>query len=660
MKQAKLWLAVVLVGAAGMAAGPAEWIEQAKRGELPEAKASWWGFDAADATGALQAAIDSGVQRLVVDNVGKPWIVRPIVLASNQTVVFAKGVVVEAKEGEFKGGTDSLFRIDLKENVELVGEDAILRMRRADYDNPALYKKAEWRHVLCIRSSKNVTVSGLTLALSGGDGIYLGVAKKGVTNENVTIRNVVCDRNYRQGISVISARHLLIENVVMKDTAGTPPAAGIDFEPNLPSEELVDCVMRNCVAESNQGCGYVLYLPNLHRDSAPISIRLENCVSRNGNRTDFAFITGNSEEEAVLGTMDVVNCRFEKAVGSAISIERKPATGAAVRFVDCVVDSPAAEESAVTPIIVRSKAGSRQSVGGIDFGEMTVIDAVERPAFGYEDWMGGSGVQSLRGTFHIQRNGQAETVALTQEWLAKTFPPRTHKQIPPLALAGKSLVPAAVAPELPVAKEDCFVRRGGTFVVYARQGETVTLRVKLGQVGRYSGKTMPVTAIAPSGAKIKVGEVPFPEEAELSFATPETGLYRLSLECSPNRVAVTGISHPVAISGEKGAISFIGAAGDLYFLVPAGTKDFGILVYGDSGEAIKATVFDPTGQQVWEKDTITLPVQFAPDRPAPTTDEVWHLRLSKPSALVCEDNCVDLRGIPPFLARDPKGLLKAE
>jgi len=197
-------------------------------------------------------------------------------------------------------------------------------------------------------------------------------------------------------------------------------------------------------------------------------------------------------------------------------------------------------------------------------------------------------------------------------------------------------------------------------MVFARQGETVVLRVKLAQVGRYGGTPMPVVAISPSGARIEVGTVPFPEEAELSFAVPETGLYRLSLECSPNQVAVTGISHPVVISGEKAPISFIGAAGDLYFLVPAGTKEFGVLVYGDTGEAIKATVFDPTGQQVWEQDTITLPVQFSPDRLAPATDEVWRLRLSKPGGMVCEDNCVDLRGIPPFLARDPRGLLKAE
>ena len=195
-------------------------VEKVRSGEQQEARASWWGFHPEDATSALQAAVRSGVPQLTVDNVGKPWIVRPIHLVSNQEIVFEKGVVVEAKRGEFKRKHDCLFSISQKENVILRGHGATLRMHRADYDDPTRYEKAEWRHVLSIRSSKNIEVHGLTLALSGGDGIYLGVSKRGVPDENVVIQDVVCDRNYRQGISVIAARNLLIENTVMKNTAG--------------------------------------------------------------------------------------------------------------------------------------------------------------------------------------------------------------------------------------------------------------------------------------------------------------------------------------------------------------------------------------------------------------------------------------------------------
>ncbi len=50
-------------------------IDAIAAGTRTEARASWWGFDPDDATGALQAAINSGAKRVIVDNVGKPWTV---------------------------------------------------------------------------------------------------------------------------------------------------------------------------------------------------------------------------------------------------------------------------------------------------------------------------------------------------------------------------------------------------------------------------------------------------------------------------------------------------------------------------------------------------------------------------------------------------------
>jgi len=163
-------------------------VEEVTAGELKEAKASWWGFDPEDATEMLQAAVRSGVPILIVDSVGKPWIVRPVHLESNQAISFEEGVVVEAKRGEFKRKNDCLLSISQKENVVLRGRGATLRMHRSDYDDPQRYERAEWRHILAIRSSKDVEVHGLTLALSGGDGIYLGVSRRGVPNENIVIR----------------------------------------------------------------------------------------------------------------------------------------------------------------------------------------------------------------------------------------------------------------------------------------------------------------------------------------------------------------------------------------------------------------------------------------------------------------------------------------
>lgn len=252
-------------------------INAVKAGDVDVARASWWGFDADDSTDALQSAIDSGARTLIVDNLGKPWIVRPIKLASNQTIIFDDGVEILAKRGEFKGKRDSLFFASNKENISLIGYNATMRMHRSDYDGPD-YEKAEWRMVLAFFGCSNIKVYGLTLAESGGDGIYLGTATKGVTNTNVHIKDVVCDKNYRQGISVITAENLLIENAVLSNTAGANPQAGIDLEPNHSNERLVDVVIRNCVSRGNK-YGYVVSVSRLTASSTPLSIRFENCKS---------------------------------------------------------------------------------------------------------------------------------------------------------------------------------------------------------------------------------------------------------------------------------------------------------------------------------------------------------------------------------------------
>ena len=102
-------------------------------GKRAEARASWWGFDPADATVALQGAIHSGARTLIVEDMGAPWITDKLTLASDLKMVFEPGVVVQAKRGAFRGGGDCLFSAALKTNITLIGHGATLRMWKQDY-----------------------------------------------------------------------------------------------------------------------------------------------------------------------------------------------------------------------------------------------------------------------------------------------------------------------------------------------------------------------------------------------------------------------------------------------------------------------------------------------------------------------------------------------
>ncbi|HRX80807.1 MAG TPA: hypothetical protein P5307_17175, partial [Pirellulaceae bacterium] len=66
-------------------------IDDVKSGKLTEARASWWGFDPEDSTSSIQSAINSGAKRVIIENMGQPWIVTPLVAASDQELVFEQG-----------------------------------------------------------------------------------------------------------------------------------------------------------------------------------------------------------------------------------------------------------------------------------------------------------------------------------------------------------------------------------------------------------------------------------------------------------------------------------------------------------------------------------------------------------------------------------------
>jgi hypothetical protein len=319
-----------------------------------------------------------------------PWIVRPLELADDQELFFEPGIVVLAKAGEFHRSGDSLFSATGRKNIRLIGPGATLRMRRADYDSPA-YTHAEWRHVLNFHSCRNVTICGLTLEESGGDGIYLGTGSKGTTNRDFVIRDVICDRNYRQGISVINAENLLIENCVLKNTAGTPPAAGIDFEPNSPQERLVNCVMRNCRIADNQGLALHIYAKVFDATTVPMSVRIENCVTTGRNQRSASLCTSCGPKGSVGGSIELIGCRFEDSGGAGITIGSKSARGPALRFTDCtLVDMPPQPDQPppdlrprkprprilLPPILLTSQPDDLENIGGIDFGNLTLRNSL--------------------------------------------------------------------------------------------------------------------------------------------------------------------------------------------------------------------------------------------------------------------------------------------
>ncbi len=385
------------------AANPAA-IAELREGARGEANAAWWGFEPEDATAALQQAIDSGAKRVRVPYMGAPWLVRPIKLRSDLELLFEPGVLVLAKAGAFKGKNDCLFLAVDAKHIMMRGYGATLRMRKEDYQGPN-YEKAEWRTAIDFMGCSHVTVEGLRLENSGGDGIYLGATAAQPYCEDVTIRDVVCDGHHRQGISVIGARGLLIENCVLSNTDGTAPEAGIDLEPNHANEPLTDCVVRRCVMENNSGAGILVYLKHHSQESEAVSILFEDCLIRSGG--DAGVAVGAVGQDGPDGLIEFRNCVVESTAKAGAYIYDKSPERTLVRFVNCHWrdtwrKTPPSHKGPRVPILIglRRKAIT-PDFGGVEFVDCHVYADRAGPALAAECDDGEAGVRELHGRLFV-------------------------------------------------------------------------------------------------------------------------------------------------------------------------------------------------------------------------------------------------------------------
>jgi hypothetical protein len=204
---------------------------------------------------------------------------------------------------------------------------------------------------------------------------------------------------------VISAVNLLVENCVFSGTWGTPPEAGIDLEPDTESQRLVNCVIRNSLFENNNGNQILVHLDPLTSNSAPVSIRFENCLARmtearltppepgptNGLAGVAGISVGAIRDNGPRGSIEFLNCVTENTGKEGARLYDKSSTSARVRFVNCSFRNPwlstrADDDRPRVPILFELRRPERTtSPGGADFLSCYVYDAVARPVLGFHE-----------------------------------------------------------------------------------------------------------------------------------------------------------------------------------------------------------------------------------------------------------------------------------
>jgi hypothetical protein len=143
----------------------------------------------------------------------------------------------------FRNSPDSLITIR-SSNVHINGYSdfvnkstgtATVQMWKTDYANPTFYTASQYRHGIRVvnnfgaGSFSNISVKGVLVKDTGGDGVNIDGGEFGT---NYIVHEVTTDNTYRNGMSVISADTLTITDSVFRNSNGSSPEAGIDFEPN--------------------------------------------------------------------------------------------------------------------------------------------------------------------------------------------------------------------------------------------------------------------------------------------------------------------------------------------------------------------------------------------------------------------------------------------
>ena len=173
--------------------------------------------------------------------------------------------------------------------------------------NKHLSTGGEWGYGIWVNSSNNISVSNIKVSDCWGDGILVGGNKTTqYYSQNVIIENFVCDNNRRQGISIISAKDLIIRNGILSNTNGTAPQAGIDFEPNVKTNITQNVLMENVQVLNNYGWGIDFWFYNLIGGTGEkVTIKINNCTVTGNKKGQIRYGSGFTSANSYYNYLDI-------------------------------------------------------------------------------------------------------------------------------------------------------------------------------------------------------------------------------------------------------------------------------------------------------------------------------------------------------------------
>ena len=320
-----------------------------------------------DDTAVFQRALDSVAGQsltLLVPASASPYLVKPLFVRSNTSLQLAPGVVIQAASGY--GELDCLLTIKDATNVTISGYGATIQMPKQEYT------EGQWRHALNINGSTEVVIQGLNCNNSGGDGVYISGGSIKPYSENIVIKDVTCDNNLRQGMSVISAQNLLVSQCRFTNTSGTGPQDGIDIEPYLPTHRLVNIRIADCVTSGNAGDGVCVSLADLDGTSLPVSITFDRHLDTSPGKSG-CVIGGTAGANPVTGTVSFTSFTSQSPQREGVRVQQWGGTN--LGFSDLSIIDPDQSPAYTVGIFIDSSSQDQVQDGNVFIPSSTIRDS---------------------------------------------------------------------------------------------------------------------------------------------------------------------------------------------------------------------------------------------------------------------------------------------
>ena len=253
-----------------------------------------------DITEALNTLIGDGGKHIKIQN-GTFWVDAGTgIRLQNDTVLeFSPKTVLKAIPNNLTNYV--VLRLRDIQNVKII--NPVLVGERYEHTGTT----GEYGMGIDMRGVTNVDIYNPVCTDFWGDGIYIAESSYQMWCEDVRIYNPVCDGNRRQGISLISAKNLLIDNPILRNTSGVRPQAGLDIEPNYPQNFLENIRINNMHVENNAGSGVALTLGQMAESGKYVDIIINGITA--WDNTAFRTAAGTGKLDGHVTVKDIVGVR---------------------------------------------------------------------------------------------------------------------------------------------------------------------------------------------------------------------------------------------------------------------------------------------------------------------------------------------------------------